>query len=237
MEQESMNRRPLHQILQNSNLNLLEAALPYVPGGLRLPLAMYIKFSEMREVMNGFEDEEVLAACGLDDNNMNYEMMLQAMKMTASKEQAEKLDQMMRIMNLGKMLPSMFEQVASSQTSEQGSSSQQMDMMKTLANFMQMNQSQSQQTSKSASMEALFRDPRSASIPPDKLQFIQSFIEGNQNKSPEELLPQIMQLSSQMQAQGLSFNKQEMELIFDILKESMTEEQRNQVNMVLKMLG
>ncbi|MBO8463213.1 MAG: hypothetical protein IAC13_04695, partial [Firmicutes bacterium] len=117
MEQESMKQQPLHQILQNSNLNLLEAALPYVPEKLRRPLAVYIKFSEVTEVMNGFENEEVLEACGLNDQNMNYEMMLQAMKMSASKEQSEKLEQMMRIMNLGKMLPSMLEQINSPKSS------------------------------------------------------------------------------------------------------------------------
>lgn len=237
MEQESMKRRPLHQILQNSNLNLLEAALPYVPEGLRRPLAVYIKFSEMTEVMNGFENEEVLEACGLNDQNMNYEMMLQAMRMAASKEQSEKLEQMIRMMNLGKMLPNMFEQAASPQSNTQGGSSQQMDMMRTLANFMQMNQStQSQQQQNSPAMEALFKDPRTASISPEKLQFIQRFIESNQKKSPDELLPQIMQLSNEMQSQGLSFNKQEMELLLDILKESMTPEERNQVDMVLQML-
>lgn len=238
MEQESMNRQPLHQILQNSDLNLLESALPYVPGNLKRPLAMYIKFSEMTEVMNGFENDEVLAACGLDDQNMNYEMMLQAMKMTASKEQSDKLEQMIRMMNLGKMLPSMFAQTASSSQTESqdNSSSQQLDMMRTFANFMQMNQSQQQSNQKSSSMEALLKDPRSSSISPEKLKFIQGFIESNQKKSPDELLPQIMQLSNQMQAQGLSFNKQEMELLLDILKESMTPEERKQVDIVLQML-
>lgn len=239
MEQESMKQQPLHQILQNSNLNLLEAALPYVPEKLRRPLAVYIKFSEVTEVMNGFENEEVLEACGLNDQNMNYELMLQAMKMSASKEQSEKLEQMMRIMNLGKMLPSMLEQVnspkSSSNTPLQENSAQSMDMMKTLANFMQMNQ-QPQSSQHSSAIHALLNDPRTSSIPPEKLQLIQGFIANHQKKSPDELLPQIMQLSNQMQSQGLSFNKQEMELLLDILKESMTPEERNQVDMVLQML-
>ena len=250
MEQEPMNQRPLHQLLQNSNLNLLEAALPYVPGTMRRPLAMYIKFSEMTEVMNGFENEEVLAACGLDDQNMNYEMMLQAMRMSASKEQSEKLEQMIRIMNLSKMIPSMFENAVSPQPNTQvpNQANQQADLMKKLAGLMQMNQqgqtntstqgvNPNQYSSKNSPIDALMSDPRTATISPEKLQFIRSFVQGNQNKSPEEMLPQMMQLNSQMQSQGLSFDKNEMELLLDILKGSMTPEERNQIDMILKMLG
>lgn len=245
MEQESTTQRPLHQLLQHSNLNLLESALPYVAESMRRPLAMYIKLMEMNEVMNGFENEEILAACGLDDQNMNYEMMLQAMRMSASKEQSDKLDQMIRIMNLGKMIPTMFENAASPPKSNQTphQTNQQVDMMQKLASFMQMNQQGTKTPTQQATQtqpspfDTLCKDPRTASIPEEKLQLIRSFIESNQSKSPQDLLPQIMQLNSSMQAQGLSFNKMEMELLMDLLKESMTPEERNQIDMVLKMLG
>ena len=238
MEKETTLQKPLQQLLQHSDLNLLEAALPFVPLEMKKLLAMYIKFSEMTEVMHGFEDEETLAMCGLDDQNMNYEMMLQAMRMAANKEQADKLEQMIRLMNLGKSLPAMME----SAMSPQSSSNSQIDMMKTLANFMQMNQqtqaqSSSQTNAQKTPLERLMNDPRTASVPIEKLQFIQAFIKSNGESSPSELLPKMLQLNSQMQAQNLSFNKQEMELLLDILKESMTPEEKQQIDMLLKMLG
>ena len=114
--------------------------------------------------------------------------------------------------------------------------------MKTLANFMQMNQqtqsqSSSQTNAQQTPLERLMNDPRTASVPIEKLQFIQAFIKSNGESSPSELLPKMLQLNSQMQAQNLSFNKQEMELLLDILKESMTAEEKQQIDMLLKMLG
>ena len=252
MEPETTVRKPLQQLLENSNVNLLEAALPFVPLEMKRFLALYIKISEVTEVMHGFEDEETIAMCGLDDQNMNYEMMLQAMRMSANPKQAEKLEQIIRIMNLSKSIPAMMENAISPSSPPAQPNNNQADLMKTLAGFMQMNQGTPpskeptsyqkanayQNTSPSSqTLERLMKDPRSASISPEKFRFIQSFVTSHSHQSPEEILPQMMQLNAQMQAQGLSFDKYEMELLLDILKESMTPEERQQIDMVLKMLG
>lgn len=262
MEQEQKVIKPLHQLIEHSDLNLLEAALPYIQQEMRQPLAMYIKMSEFMQVMRSFQNEETLAACGLDDQNMNYEMMLQAMKMAASKEQSQKIDQMIRFMNLSRMLPSILDGTATTEQSPPPTAQSQMDLMKTLAGFMQQSQNTSSnfsanphysgQTTQSSNghtqqpnfnqttpsaLDSLMKDPRTASVPPEKLQFIKSFVDANQQKSPEEMLPQIMQLSSQMKSQGLSFEKNEMELLLDIMKESMTPEEKQQIDMVLQLLG
>lgn len=239
MELERSTTKPLEQMLQNSNLNLLEAALPYVDLHIRRPLAMYIKFSELTEVMTGLEDEDTLTACGLNEQGMNYEMMLQAMKMTASKEQSGKIEQITQLMNLTKILPSLLENSAPSKQSF--SSNQDSDIMHQFTNFMQMKQQlypdTKQEPKPTNPTEVFMTDPRTQNIAPEKLQLIQQFIMSNQKKSPSEILPQMMQLSNQMKSQGLSLTKIEMELLIDVLKSTMSPEERTQIDRVIQMLG
>ena len=239
MEKEPIPIKPLEQMLQNSNLNLLEAALPYVEYRIRRPLAMYIKFSELTEVVSGLEDEETLSACGLNDQGMNYEMMLQAMKMTATKEQSAKLEQITHFMNLSKILPSILE--TNSSTNKSPTQNQETDIMQQFTNFMQMKQqfypNSKQEQKPTSPTEVFMTDPRTKNIAPEKLQLIQQFIIANQTKSPSEILPQMMQLSNQMKAQGLSLTKTEMELLIDVLKSTMSPEERTQIDRVIQMLG
>lgn len=244
MEKELKVKQPLHELIEHSDLNLLEAALPYIDQDFKQPLALYIKLSEMLQVMQGFQNEETLAACGLDDQNINYERMLQAMRMAGNKEQAKKIDQLIQLMNFSKILPSILENTSSAAQNQTSASSlqNQMELMKTLAGFMQQSQNtytfeqNHSESNNQSTIERLMKDPRTASISPEKLRFIKSFIEHNQQKSPQEMLPQIMQLNSQMKEQGLSFEKNEMELLLDIMKESMTPEERQQIDMVLQLL-
>lgn len=239
MEKETFTTKPLEQMLQNSNLNLLEAALPYVTSDVRRPLAMYIKFSELTEVMTGLEDEETLAACGLNEQGMNYEMMLQAMKITATKEQSAKLEQITHFINLSKMLPSMLDTTTSMNKTTPPSNEG--DIMQQFTNFMQMKQQlyphSNQEIKPTNPTEVFMSDPRTKNIAPEKLQLIQQFISTNQKKSPSEILPQMMQLSNQMKNQGLSLTKIEMELLIDVLKSTMTPEERTQIDRVIQMLG
>ena len=90
---------PLEKFLQNDELTMLESALPYITQSMRKPLALYIKLQEVRHIMTNFDKEEVLSACGFEQNNADPESMLRAMKL-ASGGKTPQIDSILNTLNL-----------------------------------------------------------------------------------------------------------------------------------------
>ncbi|EFV23169.1 hypothetical protein HMPREF1011_01005 [Anaerostipes caccae] len=84
---------------------MLEDALPYLPPTLKKSAALYIKLHELQNIMEDFDDEDTLSACGLDQNNASLEMMLTAMRMRAPKETSKQIDQILQMMKMAKNVP------------------------------------------------------------------------------------------------------------------------------------
>lgn len=59
------NRHPLGAITNRGNLSMLEALIPFVEYPLKLPLALFIKFMEIRMIINAFHSLEDLTRIGL----------------------------------------------------------------------------------------------------------------------------------------------------------------------------
>ncbi len=59
------NRHPLNAIAGYENLSMLEALIPFVEYPLKLPLALFIKFSEIRLIINCFQSNNNLTRLGL----------------------------------------------------------------------------------------------------------------------------------------------------------------------------
>ena len=59
------NRHPLNAIEGYENLSMLEMLIPFVEPSLKLPLALFIKFSEVRLIIRCFQSTENLVRLGL----------------------------------------------------------------------------------------------------------------------------------------------------------------------------
>lgn len=93
----------LQQFLQDNQLSMLESIMPYIGEHLRKPLALSIKFLEIRKILTEFDDEEKLSACGLENNSPNIDSLLTTIRNNSTPEMAEQIDQILTIRNIMKM--------------------------------------------------------------------------------------------------------------------------------------
>ena len=63
------NRHPLNAIDGYENLSMLEVLIPFVEPSLKLPLALFIKFSEIRLIIRCFRSLDNLTRFGLHNNS------------------------------------------------------------------------------------------------------------------------------------------------------------------------
>lgn len=62
---DSRNRHPFNAIQGYEQLSMLESLIPFVDFSLKLPLALFIKFSEIRLIINCFQQKDNLIHLGL----------------------------------------------------------------------------------------------------------------------------------------------------------------------------
>jgi hypothetical protein len=101
--------RPFDRFLDEPTLNMLHSALPYVGGTLRKPLALYIKLLEMNRILTDFDREDVLSACGFEDNSPNLEQMLKAIKAAGGKNAGPQIDSALNLIQFFRMYQSCME--------------------------------------------------------------------------------------------------------------------------------
>lgn len=63
---EPINPHPLECITQKSGLSMLECLIPFVDQRLKLPLALFIKFNEIRLIVNAFQSIDTISNYGLN---------------------------------------------------------------------------------------------------------------------------------------------------------------------------
>jgi hypothetical protein len=69
-------QHPLGQIAGYNSLSMLEALIPYVDYSLKLPLALFIKFNEMKLIIRTFQNKEALQQSGLHNPNSSpYDLL------------------------------------------------------------------------------------------------------------------------------------------------------------------
>ncbi len=73
------NRHPLNAIEGYENLSMLETLIPFVDYSLKLPLALFIKFSEIRLIINCLSSQSNLIRMGLHCANSDPLDMVCAM--------------------------------------------------------------------------------------------------------------------------------------------------------------
>lgn len=82
----------------------------------------------------------------------------------------------------------------------------------------------------------LQNDPRLKNMHPLKKQILYRLSHTSASSSPEEMLPQLMEINNELKKRDLSFNKAESELVIDILAEGMSPQDRQRINMIKGML-
>lgn len=84
--------------------------------------------------------------------------------------------------------------------------------------------------------QSIKNNPEFSSINPQKLELIDDFVQQNQGKKVQELIPQFIALKSKMVQKGLSFTPAESELMLNVLKQSMTPEEQKRVEQMHNMV-
>ena len=71
-----------------------------------------------------------------------------------------------------------------------------------------------------------------SSLDPKKLEIIKFVISSCQGKPLELILPDLMAAASRLSEQGLSFTNEEISVIMDSLKETMSPEEQQRIDMI-----
>ena len=73
-------KHPLDNITRNNPYSMLEALIPFVDYPMKLPLALLVKYQELRMIMNAFHSSDNLSKFGLhNDSNDPMDMMANVM--------------------------------------------------------------------------------------------------------------------------------------------------------------
>lgn len=72
---------------------------------------------------------------------------------------------------------------------------------------------------------------------PIKKQLIKELVQNNPNSSPESVLPQILSINRELSKRNLSFTKNETTLLVNILKQNMSPDERQKVDMLMGIFG
>lgn len=79
-------------------------------------------------------------------------------------------------------------------------------------------------------------DPRLKNISPLKMRIIKEIARNSGGSTVEEMLPEIMRINSELKRRNLSFNKNETDLIMDIMMEQMPAEDRKKISLIRSMM-
>ena len=95
-----MNTPSFDQIMRTPQIDMLNAALPFVSDKMRKLLALYIKSAEIQRIYHDFDNEELLTACGFESAPPDPETMLKAMKLAGGHNASPQIDQILQIINM-----------------------------------------------------------------------------------------------------------------------------------------
>ena len=81
----------------------------------------------------------------------------------------------------------------------------------------------------------LLNNPALKNISQEKLNFLMHFATENSDKNPKDMVPLFLAASASAKKKGMSFSGAESALILEIMKQNMTESERNKVDMIVNM--
>ena len=81
------------------------------------------------------------------------------------------------------------------------------------------------------------KDPRIASIPKNKLDFLQKMFFESKNLSKKELMPFLMALAGRAKKERISFEQYEVDTILAVIKENASPEECKQIDQTLRLFS
>jgi hypothetical protein len=91
---------PLDNLIGDNKLFLMEAILPYLDHNMKVPLAMYIKISELRSIMSALRDKDFVKSKGLHKDINNQEDILSSLAACGLSGFSEKMNEIKSAMTL-----------------------------------------------------------------------------------------------------------------------------------------
>lgn len=78
---------------------------------------------------------------------------------------------------------------------------------------------------------------RMKNVDPRKLAVLLDLVKESEGKSMEQLLPLLMSTNKRLSDENLTFNKEESEIMMDILTKNMSSKEKTQFDMIRKMMS
>ena len=82
----------------------------------------------------------------------------------------------------------------------------------------------------------LQNDPRLKNMHPLKREILLRLSNSQSTMTPEQMLPQLMEINKELQKRDLSFSRSESEIVLDVLSEGMSPQEKQKINMIKSML-
>lgn len=96
-------RHPLDNLIRDDRLFIMEAIIPFVDDNMKAPLAMYIKFMELKAILEALRDPGYVNSCGLHKDINNQDDIFSSLAncgLMGGKEQLENMKKAMNVMNM-----------------------------------------------------------------------------------------------------------------------------------------
>ena len=86
-------------------------------------------------------------------------------------------------------------------------------------------------------IDNLFQSKEFQNLHPVKQQILKEFYKNGTGTSPEVLLPKLVTINKELSKRNLSFSKEESSFLIQILKEGMSREEQQKVDLLLHLLS
>ena len=96
-------RHPLDNLIRDDRLFIMEAIIPFVDDNMKAPLAMYIKFMELKAILEALRDPGYVHSCGLHKDINNQDDIFSSLAncgLMGGKDQLENMKKAMNMMNM-----------------------------------------------------------------------------------------------------------------------------------------
>ena len=113
-EMHTMELTAFDSLITDSNLQMIKAAIPYIPSNGQGFISMYVKFMELNNTIHIFQkkSKDSLGICSLPDDKKNIFEMLNAMKQHCSGQQKERFESILNMINIFQMFQTFQEEIS-----------------------------------------------------------------------------------------------------------------------------
>lgn len=100
-ESNSTKRTAVDRIADGNGLQMMKAAVPYLPAGMQKSVSIYIKMLEMQNLLSYYN--QPMRACEIQENASSPAEMIGDIRDYCTQSQCQSLDQAMNLINTIKM--------------------------------------------------------------------------------------------------------------------------------------